>query len=57
MAIIECLQNYAASKLKQKSEMLNNEVRSKEDEKRRQKEAEAKLKAQQRSEVRSNLMT
>ena len=43
---------YTASKLKQKSELLNDEFRSKEEEKRRQKEAVARLKAQQRSEVR-----
>jgi hypothetical protein len=43
---------YAASKLKQKSELLNDEARSKEEEKRRRKEAVARLKAQQRSEVR-----
>ena len=41
-----------ASKLKQKSELLNDEVRSKEEEKRRRREAIARLKAQQRSEVR-----
>lgn len=45
---------YTASKLKHKSELLNDEVRSKEEEKRRRKEAVARLKAQQRSEVRNN---
>ena len=38
--------------MKQKSELLNDEVRSKEEEKRRRKEAVIRLKAQQRAEVR-----
>ena len=46
--------NYTASKLKQRSELLNDEARSKEEEKRRRKEAVARLKTQQRSEVRNN---
>lgn len=42
-----------ATKLKQRSELLNNEARMKEEERRKQKDAEAKLKAQQRAEVSS----
>ena len=48
------ISNYTASKLKPRSELLNDEARSKEEGKRRQKEAVARLKAQQRSEVRNN---
>lgn len=42
-----------ATKLKQRSELLNDEARMKEEERRKQKDAEAKLKAQQRAEVSS----
>ena len=40
-----------ATKLKQRSELLNDEARMKEEERRKQKDEVAKLKAQQRAEV------
>ena len=40
-----------ATKLKQKSELMNDDARLKEEERRKQKDALAKLKSQQRAEV------
>ena len=54
--IVLMYNNQTAVKLKQKSELSNEESKAKEEEKRKQRQATVKLKAQQRAEVRKSLI-